>query len=46
MPLSLDFIVIDVRKDKSLKLAKIDGITIYSIDTHELIETIEAKFNE
>ena len=38
--------MIDLRKDKSLKLPKIEGITLYSIDTSELIENIEARFNE
>jgi hypothetical protein len=46
MEYNLDFIVIDLRRDKSNPLPKIEGISIYAIDTTELIETIEAKFNE
>lgn len=46
MQYNIDFIVIDARQNKSKKLPNVAGLKIYSIDTSELIETIEAKFNE
>ena len=38
--------MVDARKDKSRRLPNIADLKIYPIDTSELIETIEAKFNE
>lgn len=35
-----------MRGDKRNKLAKIEGIRIYEIDSKALIEEVEAKFNE
>lgn len=46
MEYSLDFIVVDLRKNKERNLAKVEGLKVYSIDPRELIETIEAQFNE
>ena len=40
-----EFIIVDIRKDKSSKLSKIEGIRIYEVNTEDLIENVEAKFN-
>ena len=46
MDYNIEFIIVDVRHDKSIKLQQVEGIQIYSIDTTDLIESIEAHFND
>lgn len=46
MDFNIEFIVLDVRKNKEIPLPKIEGISIYPIDITVMIEAIEANFTE
>jgi len=35
-----------MRRDKSKKLPKVEGMRVFSISPDDMIETTEAKFNE
>lgn len=43
---SPDFILVDIRRDKRNTLPRIEGIRVYEVNTEDVIETVEAKFNE
>ena len=42
----IDFVVLDVRGDKSIELPPIEGITLYPVDITEPITATEQRFNE
>jgi hypothetical protein len=46
MDFYIEFVAVDIRKDKSNELPFIEGVNIYPVNIEDPIEVIEAKFNE